>query len=93
MSAFFVGEPASQGMPADRIQIGVRAGARVLECTITADAVGTAAGRMPRNSAEVIEVFRRHEGRFCRIVTSMLAAGHDAPSITVTASDVTQQAT
>ena len=87
MDVFFIGEPVPVGAPADRFRIEMRAGARLIDCTITGDAVQAAAGRAPRTMTEAVEMFRRHEGRFCRAAAGMLARGQEPPSACVITSD------
>ena len=90
MDVFFTGE-AVPSPEAGGFRIGMRAGSRLYECTITEAAVAAVSGRPPRSPEDAVEMFRRHEGRFGRVAAAMLAGGAEWPELTITGDDVTRQ--
>lgn len=91
MDVFFMGETSPT--EDDGFRIGVRAGASLLECTISPAAVAAASGRTPRTPSEAVEIFRRHERRFRRVAIAVLSARGDTPPVfAITAEDVNRQA-
>lgn len=80
MNVEFVGEPTRPANGAAVFRIDAVAEGHPFVCTITEEAIRTAAGGVvPQTPTEMVKFFRQHEQRFSEVAVEMLAGQDPLP--------------
>ncbi len=81
MNVQYIGEPKRPANGAAVFRIDAEADGHPFVCTITEEAIRTAAGgAVPQTPNEMVTYFRRHEQRFRDVAAAMLAGSDPLPA-------------